>query len=199
LAGCNLACAWCDTSYSWDWQSHDYATHVTVQYPSEVSERCGRAERLVITGGEPLLQQRALESVLSVLPASLPIEVETNGTVLPAEALLARVTQWNVSPKLSNSAEPSSRRLKERVLKTLLGTGRAWLKLVVACPEDADEALALVNELGWPRERVYLMPLAATREHYRRTLPIVEDLSRHHGVHLSPRLHVERWNGVRGR
>ncbi len=199
LAGCNLACAWCDTTYSWDWQSHDYTTHVTVQRPLEISERCQRAERLVVTGGEPLLQQRALESVLGMLPAALPIEVETNGTVLPTDALLARVNQWNVSPKLSNSAEPLERRLKRRVLETLLGTGRAWLKLVVGCPADGDEAMALVDELGWPRGRVYLMPLAATREQYRRMLPMAEETSRYHGVNLSPRLHVERWNGARGR
>ena len=25
LAGCNLACSWCDTPYSWDWTKYDKA------------------------------------------------------------------------------------------------------------------------------------------------------------------------------
>ncbi len=198
LAGCNLTCSWCDTTYSWDWQRHDYATNVTVSTLEQTFQRCRNAERLVITGGEPLLQRRALEALLALLPHHLPIEVETNGTILPTTALLKRVTQWNVSPKLTNSGEPPQRRLNVEALSALRATGRAWLKLVVATETDADEALALTAELAWPRGRVCLMPLAATRDEYRSSLPVVQRLCVQHEVALSPRLHVERWDGRRG-
>ena len=29
LATCNLACRWCDTKYTWDWEHHDYGQEVT--------------------------------------------------------------------------------------------------------------------------------------------------------------------------
>ena len=28
LALCNLACSWCDTRYTWDWEQHDYGQEV---------------------------------------------------------------------------------------------------------------------------------------------------------------------------
>lgn len=57
---------------------------------------------LVVTGGEPLLQQEALSNLCGALPG-LEIEVETNGTVVPRPALVARVARFNMSPKLENS------------------------------------------------------------------------------------------------
>ena len=60
---------------------------------------------IIITGGEPLLQQIALMEWIQLLDRSLKIEIETNGTVLPTRELQERVYQWNVSPKLENSGE----------------------------------------------------------------------------------------------
>ena len=52
LATCNLACSWCDTKYTWDWDSYDYEREVVSLSVSEVEERVMefRCPRLVITG-----------------------------------------------------------------------------------------------------------------------------------------------------
>ena len=59
LATCNLACSWCDTKYTWDWDSYENEREVVSLFVSEVEERLLRfgCPRLVITGGEPLMQQ----------------------------------------------------------------------------------------------------------------------------------------------
>ncbi len=62
LANCNLSCSWCDTKYTWDWQSYDPQREVMELSDDEAHERILAFEcpHLVITGGEPLMQQRAL-------------------------------------------------------------------------------------------------------------------------------------------
>ncbi|HEX6763931.1 MAG TPA: hypothetical protein VF103_00605, partial [Polyangiaceae bacterium] len=142
----------------------------------------------------------ALVALLRALDAGrrLSVEIETNGTIAPNAELAERVDQWNVSPKLANSGDPERLRLRPEALRELAATGRAFLKLVVETPGDADEAEALVRSLDWPRERVFLMPQASTRATLaeRTTLVAAEALRR--GFRASPRLHVERWDGARG-
>lgn len=198
LAGCNLRCAWCDTAYTWDWARFDRSAEVHQLGLDDVLERIARASRLVITGGEPLLQQRQLSALLARLDPQLPVEIETNGTLVPSPELLARVDQWNVSPKLHNSGEARGRTFVVNALETLRDSGRAWLKFVVASSSDADEALDWVEKLQWDRERVMLMPLAATQPELALRLPVVQQICTERGLELSPRLHVERWGDRRG-
>jgi 7-carboxy-7-deazaguanine synthase len=200
LATCNLRCTWCDTRYTWDWDVYDYDVEVKKMDVAAVVARVAAHEsrRVVVTGGEPLLQQKALAPFFDALPPDFFIEVETNGTVPPSDALAARVDQWNVSPKLANSGETSERRFVSDALLALRRTSRAWLKLVIGSVADAAEADALVRSLEWPRDRVLLMPLAATREELVQLMPVVSLLANERNVGVSPRLHVEKWGGRRG-
>ncbi|HVW28335.1 MAG TPA: 7-carboxy-7-deazaguanine synthase QueE [Polyangiaceae bacterium] len=200
LANCNLRCTWCDTRYTWDWARYDYDKEVRRVPVRAVAEQLAASgpSHVVVTGGEPLLQQPALVELLSALPPARHVEVETNGTIAPVPELALRVNQWNISPKLANSGEPRDRRTVTEALASLHRTGRAWLKLVIESTTDMDEARALLDELGWPRERVLLMPQAASREELAERMPVVLRLAKEHGVGASPRLHVERWGGRRG-
>lgn len=200
LATCNLRCSWCDTKYTWDWTSFRYEDEVHAMSLDELRERIGAiaSRRLVVTGGEPLLQRRELESLLGRLPSDIHVEVETNGTLLPGDVLVARVNQWNVSPKLANSGEPIERRLKVDVLRTLRDTGKAYLKVVVDADVDAAEVDDLIRQVEWPHDRVFLMPQASTRAALIDKSPRVEDLARRLCVRTSPRLHVLQWDGKRG-
>jgi organic radical activating enzyme len=201
LAGCNLRCRWCDTRYSWDFESHDRSREVTRLSVEAVAHAVldTLRPRLVVTGGEPLLQQKGLETLVGRLPAHLAIEVETNGTVAPTSSLLDRIDQWNVSVKLGNCGEPASRRLVPRALESLQETGRAWLKLVIEDPTDLDEAATLISDLGWVKERVLLMPQARSPDVLARKSRWVADAALCRGLGFSPRLHVELWGGTRGK
>lgn len=199
LAGCNLHCTWCDTKYTWDWERYDYAQHVQVRAVEALASELSQRPRLVITGGEPLLQQAGLEALLELLPPSLPIEVETNGTRMPSAALLARVSQWNVAPKLDNSGEPRERRWDPEVVTAFRDTGRAFLKWVVRSESDAAESAALMAEVGWPRERAFFMPEATSRWGLVAALPDVASWALSAGVGVSSRLHLLVWDGERGR
>ena len=137
LAGCNLACSWCDTPYTWDGRRFDLARESRRMVADEVLRRirAGRAPLLVVTGGEPLLQQDALLPVLLECHRDgQAIEVETNGTVMPEPALVRLVSRFNVSPKLGNSAVPGEKRIRPDVLAGFRSTGKAIFKFVVEAP-----------------------------------------------------------------
>lgn len=200
LALCNLACRWCDTPYTWDWSRHRPEDEVRRLPVEGVAARlaAARGGRVVITGGEPLLQRAALEALLARLPG-VTVEVETNGTLEPGARLAGRVDQWNVSPKLAHSGEPPERRWRKEALAALAGTGRAWWKLVLRGPEDREEARRLADDAALPPERVLVMPLAATPEELSERGPRVAAVALAEGWRYSPRLHVELWRGARGR
>ena len=203
LAMCNLRCDWCDTRYSWDFANFRYDDEVDELDISAVEAQLTATDsppgsHLVITGGEPLLQQPALEALLARLDSELFVELETNGTLAPSAAIAPRVNQFNVSPKLDNSKEPERRRLISSSLDALRRTDKAWLKLVVEGEQEHDEIETLVSRFDWPKERVLLMPQAAQRSVLERRAPQVQQLARSLGLGYSPRLHIERWGGRRG-
>ena len=188
LAGCNLHCAWCDTKYSWkkgeDVPAQDIAKRILAYGCSS----------LVITGGEPLLQQDALAELLQLLPGDMFIEVETNGTILPSPVLQQRVGQWNVSPKLAHAGNAETTALCPDVLAHFAATPHAWFKFVVTGEADwpAIEAMQL------PRHRTMLMPCATTREALALARPAVAEMCLKHQVRLGERMHLVLWDTKKG-
>jgi 7-carboxy-7-deazaguanine synthase len=200
LALCNLHCHYCDTKYTWDFERYDYDSEVREVTTAAVAEhfRSAPAKHVVLTGGEPLLQRRALTKVLADVPGDVFIEVETNGTLLPGEALLGRIDQWNVSPKLTSAGDSEALRIRPDVLLALRDTGRAYLKLVVKTERDRDEAEGLRERFGFARERTILMPEAATPAELEARSPRVAAWSSTLAVRFGSRLHISLWGGRRG-
>lgn len=194
LAGCNLACSWCDTAYSWDGTAPgvrltpEKAAELVLQYP---------CRRLVLTGGEPLIQQKAIPAMLRLLPDHA-VEVETNGTIMPDEELLERITQFNVSPKLPHSGNDAAKTWRPAILRHLAGTGKAWFKFVVACEDDVKAVLRRASEAGIPAERILIMPLASTREELDARRAQTVEWSLRCGLRFSDRLHIAIWNSKKG-
>ena len=200
LGRCNLTCSWCDTPYTWDWDRCDPSVelrHVTVTTVLRQLEAMQPAI-VVVTGGEPLLQQRRLVPLLEGCETrGWPVEVETNGTIAPEDHLRALVSRWNVSPKLANSGVPLETRIRPDALAALRSTGVAVFKFVVAQAADLDEVSALVDAHGL--ESVWVMPEgrdpSTLLERSRRLAEPVLD----RGWNFTSRLHVLLWGDERGR
>ena len=119
LGRCSLNCSWCDTRYHVGLEAPRPGGGAPRAAPSTRWPR--RSARWMcrwwsITGGEPLLQQRALVDLLRLLP-ELRVEVETNGIHAPEPELVGRVERFNVSPKLANAGIERGRRYKPDVLR----------------------------------------------------------------------------------
>jgi organic radical activating enzyme len=191
---------WCDTKYTWDWQNFEYDREVTRLSIAEVTKRLTALvpRRLVITGGEPLLQQAALAALVQSLHNDWIIEVETNGTFTPDAPLLARIDQWNVSPKLAHASDPLASRIRLETLRALARARNAWLKVVIERANDLTELDQLLTQVSWPKEKILLMPQASSAVDLQQRARLISALALQRGVGTSPRLHVERWNGKRG-
>jgi organic radical activating enzyme len=209
LSRCNLACVWCDTAYTWRFEGDNRPHRSGLTYERKANQLAlGEAEaaariaalghkRLVVTGGEPLLQAPALARMLALLPG-ISVEIETNGTVAPPPALDALVGQYNVSPKLAHSGNPAALALVPERLAHWAAEPRAAFKFVIAEPSDVDEVLELMTQYAIPARRVYLMAegtdtaTLAAREKW------LAQLCLEHELTLSKRLHIELYGDTRG-
>lgn len=202
LATCNLACSWCDTKYTWDWDRYDYNQEVAALDASEVKDivKGLACRRVVVTGGEPLLQQRELAPLLAELKADgFAFEVETNGTISPLAELLAVVDQWNVSPKLSNSGNPAARRDMPEALNAFAQLPAAYFKFVVEAPNDLDEVLGIRDKYGLSSRNIVLMPQGRTAEVINCRSQWISEACVREGFRFSTRLHLLLWGDERGR
>jgi 7-carboxy-7-deazaguanine synthase len=123
-SGCNLKCLFtsknkkhnlCDTAYSsFNPENNKIETEVIEKI---IRNNIGNIKHLVITGGEPMLQAKALIELLKRIgDLNLLITLETNGTIFDKE-LAQYIDLFSISPKLSNS-NPTFEKLKD-IGKTL--------------------------------------------------------------------------------
>ena len=210
LSRCNLACHWCDTAYTWRFAGDNRPHRDDLAFDRQANQvSLDEAEaarlivgldqsRLVITGGEPLLQGAALARMLEFLPRTIRVEIETNGTVAPHRALDPLVAQYNVSPKLAHSGNSADLALVPERLRGWAQEPRAFFKFVIAEPADVDEVLGLAETYAIPRERIYLMAegtnpaTLAARERWLAQLCLRNNLT------LSKRMHIELYGDTRG-
>jgi 7-carboxy-7-deazaguanine synthase len=221
LAGCNLMCGGAGTEK--DGLLHDGATWrcdtIEVwlkgravphgELIEDLDRRLGFLQRLsagahlVVTGGEPLLQQERIVDFLEFLEKNHGIrpvvEVETNATVLPSAALDARVHFWNTSPKLSNSGMSDAARRKPAVLRWFAANPRTMSKFVVSGPDDWEEIRRDFLETGLVDPRhIVLMPAVDRRSDIPGAYLSVAEICIREGMRMGVRLHVEIWDRLTG-
>lgn len=215
---CNLHCPWCDTDHTWNFTGtpwpHEkdaqpgYQKHDRVEVTIDLTPPAAAAlllaydcPRFILTGGEPLLQQDELLEMISLIRAARPdavFEVETNGTRLPSPAFAAAVDQFNVSPKLANTAMRNDLRLVPESLQFFSTCEKAWFKWVVQNEADIAEVKAIIAAHHIDRSRVLVMPEGRTVAELDASAPIVAELCKTHGFRFCDRLHIRLWGDKRG-
>ena len=202
---CNLTCVWCDTRYTWDKTTEEFWTE-SQDIPTErvahmiqsawgcVDERIKK--RLVITGGEPLLQQKELRRVLELLPDWI-IEIETNGTIVPLPEL-GEQCLFNCSPKLSNALVPEQKRIRGHVLK-ILNEKNTTFKFVVKQPSDLEEIeREFVQGFDLDPSKILVMPEGTSSSVLNGTIEGIIEIAKTKGYRILTRLHCEIWGDQRG-
>jgi 7-carboxy-7-deazaguanine synthase len=202
LAQCNLNCTWCDTRYTWDWQSFDIhveTKRIDIVEIENAIDNLGMS-RLVVTGGEPLIQQASLLPLMcSLHDKGYSMEMETNGTIFPDPELLPIIECWNVSPKISNSLIDSDIRFNEIVLREFVKLPNANFKFVVQKQDDICEVNGLAEYLQIPIERIFLMPEGETAANINEISGWLAPFCINEGYRFTTRLHILLWGDERGR
>jgi organic radical activating enzyme len=212
---CNLHCRWCDTDYTWNWKGTSFA-HDKDQEPGyekfdkaavikemSVAEVAAAVQQfpcknVVLTGGEPMIQQEQLAELMALLGPDYWFEVETNGTLIPQPEFEARIHQYNLSPKLANSGNPKQLRERPKVYRYFADNPKALFKFVLTQKSELEEVLRLVNTYHIPHERVYLMPEGTVAEDLVQKQAWLIEVCKTHGFHFTSRLHVWIYGDRRG-
>ncbi|TCO47316.1 7-carboxy-7-deazaguanine synthase QueE [Actinocrispum wychmicini] len=206
LGGCNFTCLWCDSAYTWDATRFDLRVELDRRDVADVAEqlRAMAVGLVVITGGEPLMQQRTpgFAALLGLL-ADLDIEIETNGSIHPTDALMDNATvRFNVGLKLANSGVPEHLRIRAASLRAfwrLAGEGRACFKAVCCHRGDVAELAGLVDRLELDPATVWVMPEGQTDLDTVHHLRRIAEPAIQYGFNITPRLHISIWETERGR
>lgn len=138
LTGCPLRCRYCDTTYAFEggtWRSIDALVE---------EARASGANRVCVTGGEPLAQKNCRALLERLCEAGLDVSLETSGA-LDVTGVDPRVSRV-VDLKTPGSGEV--RRNRHENLDAL--TGRDQVKFVICDRADYE----------WAREQVRLRGLA---------------------------------------
>jgi 7-carboxy-7-deazaguanine synthase len=221
LTGCNLMCGgygvekdgilrdgatWiCDTIAVWMKGTTYTFDDLTERLNTEVDfiSRLKSGVHLVITGGEPLLQQARILDFLAYIEQRFDcrpiVEIETNATIVPLAALDERVQYWNTSPKLTNSGMPEKDRIKEDAMLFFADNDKTMSKFVIANITDFEELWSCFVEPGFVnKHQIVLMPAADSLEQLLQQNKMVAELCIKHQLRMSTRLHVEIWNQLTG-
>lgn len=92
LAGCNLGCSYCDTPETQKYNSENDRVDDPFEMGNDIAH--DPIDNVMITGGEPLLQQKEIVKMISSCRLSEQLRkmphkfhVETNGTIFPSPYL----------------------------------------------------------------------------------------------------------------
>lgn len=136
LTGCNLRCRYCDTAYAYDegssWEIDDILERI----------KRLRCPRVLLTGGEPLLQDQTPALVERLLDYGYTVSMETNGSLD-----IGRVEPRCI--KIMDLKGPSSGMQHHNRWENLDLLGPAdQVKIVIADRTDFDFALQAAAELN---------------------------------------------------
>lgn len=204
LGLCNLDCRWCDTPFTWDWTGKNgYAYSKAIETRkmalSEIADALPKeCKRIVISGGEPMLQQKTLLNLVSLLgEQNYFCEIETNGTLTPLDDWQRfTTTQFNVSPKLAHSGVSAEKAIKIDALKEYDRLDSSF-KFVVKDAQDLTEIDRIVDAVGIDSNKIWLMPEGRSSADIIASIKWVFDECAKRGWNLTPRFQVLAHNDKR--
>lgn len=207
LKYCNLGCSWCDTRFTWDSGKietgelltfEEIATNSLAQ--TGTNKDVLSSIHVVITGGEPMLHQSKLPSLISVLKkvGYTYFEIETNGMYVPTDEMTEAIDWWNCSPKLTNNGLDKSVNLIPEAIIAIKNTKKADFKFVIKNAQDLAE---LENDYikYIPKENIMLMAEGWTERKQKESMQWVMKICQEKGLRFTPRLHILSWNNERGK
>jgi len=178
LTGCNLRCAYCDTSYA-------YEQGRFMEIP-EIVERVRRlrCDLVEVTGGEPLIQAETPPLIGALLDAGHTVLLETNGSMDIGVVDPRCVTIMDIKcPSSGMAGQNDLRNLKQLRVHD-------ELKFVIASREDYEFAKELLSTLPASRCKINFSPVFGSLAPRSLAEWILED---HLPVRLNLQLHKIIW------
>lgn len=180
LTYCNVHCPWCDTKY------YSEGTDKTLNEVSDELTNSGFND-IIITGGEPMIQSENMFTMMS-FNMKLRYHLETNGTFYDEK--MSRFETISCSPKrfITDNESVSSKltSLENITFKFVYEPGLdKWWE-------------SFVSKYNIPKDKVYIMPLGATRKEQEDNMPEVIEYALKNKFMFSTRIQVLAYDTKRG-
>lgn len=190
----------CDAWYTWKTDTEEYWNEHHILKFSKVWEymKSNNCKRLVITGGEPLLQQLNIIKFLDKSPVDYDVEIETNGTItLDARLQHFARLQINCSPKLLSSGNTIKRSLVAPALQSVNNFHNSNFKFVVIDEKDLKEVCNIIYQYGLSKDKIIIMPEGTSADILSKRMQELVDKIKMLGFRLTPRLQCFLWGNTR--
>lgn len=151
LAGCNIRCGYCDSTYSFD------VNQATTMSADDILKRCIELGHpaITLTGGEPLVHPDAATLIAELSNCDMfDVNIETNGTVDPSKYHLCKNVWFTVDYKCPSSG--CQAKMNPKAFSTL--REQDVLKFVVGSDQDLNVALDVLRKYN-PKAQVYFSPV----------------------------------------
>jgi 7-carboxy-7-deazaguanine synthase len=150
LAGCNLACDFCDTDYSTKFFA---SVDEVVGMVRDIGADC---PMVVLTGGEPLAQDETPALIAALQRDGRRVHIESNGTIfteLPKDVWLCVSPKERVDPRMAERADEAKLIVDERVPEEHLSlfAAKSTILLQPEGNKPANVAIALEYAKAHPR------------------------------------------------
>ena len=191
LQGCSVGCQWCDSKFTWN---PEKGKEVSLRGLADELAKLGKAEMIVLTGGEPLEHPHFLAVVEWACSRWKRVEIETSGIGRPPP-LPANAT-YNWSPKLRTVTERAD--ATWQYAAQFLGHDQFICKVVVDSQLDWGDLLLRVERAQIPAHKVVVMPQGISTTELAERGKWLAPVCIQAGYRLSPRMQVEIWGAKRG-
>ena len=203
LWGCNMACTWCDTTYSWAPEYHgktplqkftpqELASHLMTRYPN--------VSWFNFTGGEPTIHWKRIIHVIKILKENKKLTcIQTNGKAFPPELIILDKICMDV--KCPTSGEQSQLEYITRLrpqddLKFVIANEKDWKFMEKVVSSHETKATIILQPVLWENEDL--------SSYYERIRWMVQKLKqspallKKEKIRILPQFHQLLWRDVPG-
>lgn len=163
--GCNIACGYCDTKYSWEKNKECTYQELTLDEILKTCDSHGWG-RVTLTGGEPLIANGVEDLVELLVDNGYEVNIETNGTIDPYKVLYPKTVARNnlfFTMDYKTITSKYNNRMNIDAFKHL--QAKDIVKCVVGTKEDIVDSVRFVNSVyrnfseGVNVPQLYLSPI----------------------------------------
>lgn len=201
FVGCNLACSFCDSRFTW---KKDEMTHLHKTTFGDLVELMRKHEKIIVTGGEPFIpgNKRVLYALLDECGSDRSVEIETNGTVelssTDMHILHKYKVQLNISPKINIAQDRDVNTIPVMIQQMKYNSIEYIVKFLFDGPEDITMLEGFVKGQHIPKSRVWLQPCGTLSKDVRKLIVDNDKQLLDTGFKVSPRLHVLLYEDLMG-
>jgi len=208
--GCNLKCPFCDSKYSISQKkNHQYEFADIERMIYENLYKYPNIKHLMITGGEPFIQQELINLLISNFKSIFDIiEFETNGFDIANKFILDsadnKQIQLNISPKLDINCYVSEYEMS--INKLIFMYNELYEKLsfyhvnfiykLIYCEKYKNDIINFCLSIE-DKSKLFFMPMTPSlnsenfKKHYKHNCLDTIEFCKSYGYRYSPRIHVD--------